>query len=627
MCGDEITAAGLAFSQTGSLREVKPTRLLTIAALTGMVVFGQDDPPSRAARLNYMTGPVSFQPAGVTDWVDAVINRPLTTGDHLWVSDNGRAELHIGSTALRLGSNTAFQFLNLNDQTVQISLTEGTLTIRLRYLGENQVFEVDTPNMAFSLLRPGEYRIDANPDNQTTRVTVRQGQGEVTTVSQALNVPPFQQAVVVGDEQVSANLQPAPELDGWDNWCRNRDRREDQAMSRRYVSPEVTGYEDLDAYGHWTVMPPYGPMWIPAGVPIGWAPYHFGHWVWIAPWGWTWVDDAPWGFAPFHYGRWAFAGGMWGWCPGPIAVRPFYAPALVAWVGGPRFGAGLSFGVGGGVGWFALGFGEPFVPAYAVSPGYFNRVNVNNTVINRNINITNVYNNVYVNNSSVTNLRYANQNVQGAVAAMPRAAFANGTPVRQGGMVVPAAQARNYSPVATPPVAPQRAAVLGPRAGTAAFAPRPPASVINRPVVARNTPPPAPVPFERQQSALRQNPGRPVPPSALRSMQTEAPARPQVRMAAPARPAPGQAPAGGWRTFSGERAQPPGRPPATAQPRTTPTEQQQPRQGGWTQPSRPPAGERPAQVERRAPAERPREGQRPAEKGEHRQRPEKEPPK
>ncbi len=75
-------------------------------------------------------------------------------------------------------------------------------------------------------------------------------------------------------------------------------------------------------------------MWVPNGTPAGWAPYHYGHWVWVDPWGWTWVDDAPWGFAPFHYGRWAYVGGYWGWVPGPIAARPVYAPALVAWVGG-----------------------------------------------------------------------------------------------------------------------------------------------------------------------------------------------------------------------------------------------------------------------------------------------------
>jgi len=37
----------------------------------------QDDPPSRVARLGYMEGSVSFQPAGEPDWVQAVANRPM----------------------------------------------------------------------------------------------------------------------------------------------------------------------------------------------------------------------------------------------------------------------------------------------------------------------------------------------------------------------------------------------------------------------------------------------------------------------------------------------------------------------------------------------------------------------
>ena len=58
------------------------------------------------ARLNYMDGSVSFQPGGENDWVEAVLNRPLVTGDNLWADENSRAEVHIGSTALRLGPKT-----------------------------------------------------------------------------------------------------------------------------------------------------------------------------------------------------------------------------------------------------------------------------------------------------------------------------------------------------------------------------------------------------------------------------------------------------------------------------------------------------------------------------------------
>ena len=54
----------------------------------------------------------------------------------------------------------------------------------------------------------------------------------------------------------------------------------------------------------------------------------------------------------------------WGWIPGPIAVRPVYAPALVAFIGGPRFSLSVSIGGGGGgnVGWFPLGPREVYVP-------------------------------------------------------------------------------------------------------------------------------------------------------------------------------------------------------------------------------------------------------------------------
>ena len=35
------------------------------------------DPPARVARLSYSRGSVSFQPAGDSEWVDAVLNLPI----------------------------------------------------------------------------------------------------------------------------------------------------------------------------------------------------------------------------------------------------------------------------------------------------------------------------------------------------------------------------------------------------------------------------------------------------------------------------------------------------------------------------------------------------------------------
>jgi len=335
------------------MRLTERVLLLTVAAVT--FAAAQDDPPGRVGRLNYISGTVSFQPAGVDDWVAANLNRPLTTGDHLWVERDSRAELHIGGSALRLSPRTSFQFLNLDDRTVQIRLSEGTLIVRLRRLDEDQTYEIDTPNLAFSLLRPGVYRIDANPDNETTTLTVRGGEGEVTSGNRAFSVKSDQTARVSGDQSVTYELLGAQSPDYFEEWAMSRDRQEDRSESAHYVSRDVIGYEDLDANGDWRPVAEYGTVWVPRRVPVGWAPYRFGHWAWIEPWGWTWVDDAPWGFAPFHYGRWAFVTGAWCWVPGPVVVRPVYAPALVAWVGGPRFSLSVSIGGGGGVGWFPLG--------------------------------------------------------------------------------------------------------------------------------------------------------------------------------------------------------------------------------------------------------------------------------
>ena len=149
------------------------TRLPWLLLIGAASLWAQDDPPSRVARLNFLEGSVSLQPAGHDDWTAATPNYPLTVGDHLWADERSRAELHIGSTAMRLDDHTAIAFLNLDDRMTQVRLSDGTLNISIRRLDQDEGYEVDTPNGAVTLLRPGAYGIDADPDRQTTTVTVR----------------------------------------------------------------------------------------------------------------------------------------------------------------------------------------------------------------------------------------------------------------------------------------------------------------------------------------------------------------------------------------------------------------------------------------------------------------------
>lgn len=489
----------------------------------------EQDPPGRVARLNFSEGAVSFRPAGENDWVTAVPNRPMVTGDDLWTDENSRAEVHIGSAAIRMSAKTGITFLALDDHATQIRLAQGSIILRVRHLDDDESYEIDTPNIAFSLLQPGEYRVDVSEDGSQTITDVWHGRGRVTGGGLSYTVVAGQSATFTGNDQhVDYDLAQIPNSDGFDDWAFQRDEREDRADSANYVSREMTGYEDLDENGDWSYVAGYGPCWRPRAVAVGWAPYRFGHWAFVGPWGWTWVEDEPWGFAPFHYGRWASVNGGWFWVPGPVVVRPIWAPALVAFVGG---GPGFHFSAGVGVGWFPLAPGEVYLPGYHVSRAYVNNVNITNTTVNV-TKVTNVYNTVIVNKT--TNITYVNQRVNNGVTVVSHDTFVNARPVGGNLMRVDARE------VAAAPVThfvaaePVRTSVMG--AGRPVPV-KPPAAVISRPVVAVRTPPPLPRPIEQRQAQAggRLNeqtlvhpvgPARPAPIRTQTPVQTQEGSRP-----------------------------------------------------------------------------------------------------
>jgi hypothetical protein len=565
----------------------------------------QDDPPSRVARLGYIEGSVSFQPAGESDWVQAVPNRPMTTGDKLWADADSRAEVELGSAVIRLAPNTGFSFLNLDDRTVQIQLSSGSLNLRVRRLDRDNIFEIDTPNQAFTIDQPGAYRLDSSEDGTYTVVSTRDGQGESTGNGQTYTVHGGQRATFSGTDSLSADVVNIGGPDPFDTWANGRDHRYDDSRSAQYLSRDIVGYEDLDENGDWRDDSNYGHVWYPNRVAAGWAPYHDGHWDWIAPWGWTWVDDSSWGYAPFHYGRWVSVGGRWGWIAGRVAVSPVYAPALVVFIGG----GGVGFG--GNVGWFPLGPREVYVPSYNVSRAYVNRVNISNTTVNTTT-ITNVYNATIINKTTnITNVTYVNRNVQGAVTAVPQRAFVSAQPVGRAAVTINARDIASAPMSARMSVAPTQASVLGARANTAGRVAAPPAAVANRQVIAKATPPPPPVSFARQQQALAANPGRPIPKRELQTLRPAptAQARPMVKVAPPGKPAtptmghPATQPNQPGNQPSAARPGQPASPPAANQPGAP-----RPGQPANTPPANQPAsrpGNQPAPNDRPAPTPQP----------------------
>lgn len=372
-----------------------------------------EDPPGRVGRIGDLTGQVWLFDPEAGDWVAAERNRPLTTGDRLATDGGARAEVHIGSTTLRLDGGSEVEVVRLDDEHVALRLHDGSLATRFRSGEAAREFELTTGEGRFTVRRAGRYRFDRA--DETSHVTVYAGQAVYEGANSALTVEANQHAEFWLDAQNVAQYRLAdPARDAFAGWNSERDRADDRSASTRYVSPEMTGVEDLDRYGRWESHAEYGSLWIPRTVAPGWAPYSTGRWVWVRPWGWTWVDEAPWGFAPFHYGRWVYVRNTWCWAPGSYVRRPVYAPALVAWIGGPRLSVSVNIGGGPAVGWVPLAPREVYVPGYRVSPRYVRNVNV--THVTNITNITTIVNNPQV---AVGQQNFANRKFPHAVTVVP----------------------------------------------------------------------------------------------------------------------------------------------------------------------------------------------------------------
>jgi len=514
--------------------------------LSATLLADAGDPPARVARLSFIKGTVSLQPSGANDWSQASLNYPLTTGDRIYTDQESQAELEIGSAAVRASATTDLTVANLNDQFMQLGLGQGAIRVRVYDLPNGDSIEVDTPNGALTLLLPGDYRVETFPNNNATLVTVTNGALDVSGGDLSQRVESGQAVKLTGTDPIAVSFVSLSEPDDFDQWCWQRDRRFISSDSTVYVSRETPGYDDLDAYGDWDENTPLGPVWYPSAVAVGWVPYRFGRWLWIVPWGWTWVESEPWGFAPFHYGRWVFVGGRWGWVPGPIAMRPYYAPALVVFLGGAQ----LSLGIGGVQAWFPLGPGEPFFPWYHYSSNYLRQVNVAN--IRHAENITNI--------TSITNvggIHFVNK--QTATTVVPTSIFRNGQRVDRQVVHIAPEQLARAEVIPHPETNPTARALGGgrpatnpPAIATRAMAPTaggtppaaPVASQVYQPpsaaprLITRSPLPPPSVPFSAHLPAMQEHPGRPLEPQQVENLRAGKPAGPVRDREVPAHPAP-----------------------------------------------------------------------------------------
>lgn len=352
-------------SNLTGLRSSRRLVVLAWVLLSGTVLSagpsaarGDDFVAVTPPRLSLVEGQVSFWPAGGSEWEAAPLNLPLAAGDYVSTGEASRIELEIGSRAfLRAASHVELGLEAHDESVLRVLVNAGRATVDVRGLDPGSRIEVRTPHATLTVTASGLFDVRADPER--SRFSAYEGSGARVDGTGGTLVLTAGFEIVTGSGFVQPARYDAPISDDWIHWNRERSDRILAAASRRYVPEGVYGVRDLDDHGTWREAPSYGRVWVPARVPATWAPYTTGRWVWHAGYGWSWVDTQPWGWAPFHYGRWVWLDSYWAWAPGPVAVRPVYAPALVAFLSPP---VGIVVGASPYVSWVALGWGEPVLP-------------------------------------------------------------------------------------------------------------------------------------------------------------------------------------------------------------------------------------------------------------------------
>jgi hypothetical protein len=247
------------------------------------------------------------------------VNTPIVSGDSLRTAESARAEIQVGSTTFFLNENSRLHVTDLKGEAARAYLVEGGLVVDVRDAGS---LELTAPRLEVSFPEAGRYRVDI--EDGATEISVREGQAEVTrSTGERFVLASSQAARITGPDDGHTVLSYATR-DGFDAWVDSRAKDEDDSVAAEYLSPDVTGYQDLDNYGVWQDTTEYGPVWVPYVAYSGWAPYRYGYWSNAHPWGRTWIDYHPWGFATFHHGRWAYLNDIWVWAPGHFARKHFH---------------------------------------------------------------------------------------------------------------------------------------------------------------------------------------------------------------------------------------------------------------------------------------------------------------
>ncbi len=88
------------------------------------------DITARVARITYVSGDAQIRRADSREWETVVKNLPVVEGDEIATAGNALLEIQLNKDSyLRLSQNSYIKFLNLKDEGIAVSLSEGSLSV------------------------------------------------------------------------------------------------------------------------------------------------------------------------------------------------------------------------------------------------------------------------------------------------------------------------------------------------------------------------------------------------------------------------------------------------------------------------------------------------------------------
>ena len=221
-------------------------------------------PAIRQARIEYVSGKVTWRADENATWKKASRNEPLKQNAQIWVTEGGRAELRFeDGSLLRLGNDSivTLQTLYRDDQGpfTEIKLVSGIATLEVR--AEKSVYQVDAPFLTVKTSGPSGVRIGAD---DVIEVGVRRGHATIEGAQgkETLYSGDF---VSLSSSKAPYTLRALPAPDSWDRWNDARDRE------LAGIAPGYPVYRTAPVI--------YGPpsFWLSLDFPFGYGHGRYGY--------------------------------------------------------------------------------------------------------------------------------------------------------------------------------------------------------------------------------------------------------------------------------------------------------------------------------------------------------------